>query len=168
MSAAADEQSMRGWLYGGGTSVPCRNALLLLAVLASTVRFESLEILRLRLCGKAVISMPINDSHYAFIQRGNKLAAMASLPHTLAAIAVLRDGGHSAHYGSFEEIFILLSLTFSVCSLVSAALKNVVGFQQILIRCKSGGRSAAPSAYSDLGGSPSGRSSMTKRLTGSE
>lgn len=167
VSAAADEQSMKGWLYGGGASVPCRNVVLLVAVLASIVRFESLEILRLRLFGKPVISMPINDLHYAFIQRGNQLAAMASLPHMLAAIAVLRDGGHSAHYGKFERLLILFSLTFSICSLVSSALKRIGGFQRFLRSCKSGGRSP-PSAYSDLGGSPSGRSSMKKRLTGSE
>jgi hypothetical protein len=131
------------------------------------VRFESLEILRLGLYGKAVVSMPINDSVYAFIQKGNWLAVMLSLPHMLAAVAVLRDGGHAAHYGNFERFCIVLSLVCSTVSILSAVLKRVHRIRSFLRNCKSGGF-GNPSIYSDLGGSPSGRSSFKERLTGSE
>ncbi len=167
VSSEADEHSMRDWLYGGATSMACRNAVVVVAVLVSMVRFESLEILRLRLFGKAILSMPINDSHYAFIQRGNRLAVMTSLPHMLAAIAVLRDGGHAAHYGHGEQFFIILSLVCSTVSILSAGLKRVERVQSFLRKCKSGGLNNA-SVYEDLGGSPSGRSSIKERLTGSE
>ena len=56
----------------GGANV-VQQGIKLVAVAVSTARFESLEILRLRLWGKGVISLPMEHKHFAFIQRVSRV-----------------------------------------------------------------------------------------------
>ena len=102
--------------------------------------------------------MPIADKHYAFIQRGNLLSTCASFPHMLTAMAVLRDGGHTAHYGDTERFFIILSLVFSIVSILLAILSRIEKTRRLLHVLKSakgsgGAVGDGSSIYSDISGS---------------
>jgi hypothetical protein len=149
---------VKDWLYSSSTSMACRNTTLAVAVIVSAVRFECLEILRLKVCGQEIVSMPIADKHYAFIQRGNLLSTCASFPHMLTAMAVLRDGGHTAHYGDTERFFIILSLVFSIVSILLAILSRIEKTRRLLHVLKSakgsgGAVGDGSSIYSDISGS---------------
>ena len=66
--AAANQFDQIKKSSAGGANV-VQQGIKLVAVAVSTARFESLEILRLRLWGKGVVSLPMEHKHFAFIQR---------------------------------------------------------------------------------------------------
>lgn len=107
----------------GGASV-VRTPLIIVAVVVSCVRFQSLEVLRLKVKGQELLAMPMEQKHYWFIQQGATLGVFASFPHFLVAISVLRDGGHTAHYGSLEHSILVFSLFFSAGSILMTALSH--------------------------------------------
>jgi hypothetical protein len=95
-------------------------------VLASSSRLESMAVLRLRICGRTLSSMPMEPRHFHFIrQAGLFHNLIEDIPHALVSIAKLRtedscqmDGDWFADSKDVERTVAIVSLVFSVSSIV--------------------------------------------------
>ena len=78
-----------------------------LIVLASASRIESLAILRLRLRGRQVISMPMAHKHFHFVRHAGMYHHLVEdFPHAVASITlILRDEGcmHGGEHCSWHS-----------------------------------------------------------------
>lgn len=89
--------------------------LMALVLVLSTSRLESLAILRLRLCGRDLLHMPMEHRHFHFIrQAGVFHYVVEDLPHAAVSIAQLVINGKGSVWAELNLGFSALSIIFGL------------------------------------------------------
>jgi hypothetical protein len=140
---ARGSEEARSWIADHGK-------LAALVVLASSSRLESVAILRLRLCDRDIIKLPIEPAYFHFIRHAGMFHFLIEdFPHSLVGVAQLtKAGDHTCgENGTFEmpvdaKMITLLNVIFSLGSIVFGVILR--SMQMLVLRAARGTDVAVP------------------------
>jgi hypothetical protein len=133
---AHQSEEARNWIAGHGK-------LAALVVLASSSRLESVAILRLRLCDRDIIQLPIEAVYFHFIRHAGMFHfLLEDFPHGLVGVAQLTKAGeHCGDHGTFSlpvdaKIITTLNVVFSLGSILFGVVLR--SMQMLVLRAARG------------------------------
>jgi hypothetical protein len=140
---AHGNEEARSWIADHGTLVS-------LVVLASTSRLESVAILRLRLCDRDIIKLPIESAYFHFIRHAGMFHfLLEDFPHALVGVAQLTKAGENTcgENGTFHmpvdaKTITTLNVIFSLGSVVFGVILRSV--QMLVLRAARADGVAVP------------------------
>ena len=137
-------------------------------ILASAARMESLAILRLQLCGRSALLMPMQPKYFYFLQRAGVYHLFtADLPHMFVAITKWVDAGHAT---TVDKLTVALAVGGCLHLLIRWRLdrQSLVGVQQGVERDRRHRRLLERPLLAGAGAEAEARDERAERIGGAE
>jgi hypothetical protein len=135
-----DNRPSQNWFVENSKLVTC-------VALASASNLEGTAILRLRLCGKEISNMPVQDKFYGFLRNaGMYHYLLEDIPHILIALAQVSRSSRQVCAANMDlsassEVITYVSLGLSVSSIAFGIVKKTVEMMMLDNMMDTNGRS---------------------------
>eukprot|EP01043_Picozoa_sp_COSAG02_P008265 COSAG02_NODE_261_length_26663_cov_210.330899_15_plen_451_part_00 len=117
-----------------------------LVVLASASRVESITVLRTRVCGKTLMSFPMEPKHFLWLQTASAYHLLIEdIPHSLVAMAKIEEAG-----GKWSLVD-MVTLGLGVLSTVQCAVRWLLSLQAWVARRSLPGKDQVPPSLTNIG-----------------